>query len=259
MLFRGFSVGAVAAVATCRGLATAAGEGRRLLLRQLFEASSCTYTYLLADAGTGDAVVIDPVLETVPRDLRLLRELGLTLRYAGPARGAHPRPHPRLRHLRPGRRFHGVHRGRAADPRLREDGLPAGLRPHPAPLRPPADLHPARLLPRLPGPRLQRSHGVHGGGGAAAQPPPAAEPRRVRGADGETAAAPPPPDGRRHPGQSPLRDPGRAVATPIPAETAPPLDEATPPCTDEVAPLFPPPPWWSRPLFKGVATPPWFN
>ncbi|XP_066064423.1 persulfide dioxygenase ETHE1, mitochondrial isoform X2 [Chamaea fasciata] len=82
MLFRGFSVGAVAAVATCRGLATAAGEGRRLLLRQLFEASSCTYTYLLADAGTGDAVVIDPVLETVPRDLRLLRELGLTLRYA---------------------------------------------------------------------------------------------------------------------------------------------------------------------------------
>ncbi|NWI37012.1 ETHE1 dioxygenase, partial [Picathartes gymnocephalus] len=49
---------------------------------QLFEASSCTYTYLLADAGTGDAVIIDPVLETVPRDLRLLRELGLTLRYA---------------------------------------------------------------------------------------------------------------------------------------------------------------------------------
>ncbi|XP_053825395.1 LOW QUALITY PROTEIN: persulfide dioxygenase ETHE1, mitochondrial [Vidua macroura] len=73
---------AVAAVATGRGLATAAGEGRQLLLRQLFEASSCTYTYLLADASTGDAVIIDPVLETVPRDLRLLRELGLTLRYA---------------------------------------------------------------------------------------------------------------------------------------------------------------------------------
>ncbi|NWR96032.1 ETHE1 dioxygenase, partial [Furnarius figulus] len=29
-----------------------------------------------------EAVIIDPVLETVPRDLRLLRELGLTLRYA---------------------------------------------------------------------------------------------------------------------------------------------------------------------------------
>ncbi|NXK71131.1 ETHE1 dioxygenase, partial [Sylvietta virens] len=49
---------------------------------QLFEAQSCTYTYLLADAGTGDAVIIDPVLETVPRDLQLLRELGLTLRFA---------------------------------------------------------------------------------------------------------------------------------------------------------------------------------
>ncbi|KAM6289145.1 LOW QUALITY PROTEIN: persulfide dioxygenase ETHE1, mitochondrial [Aegotheles albertisi] len=56
--------------------------GRRLLLRQLFEASSCTYTYVLADAGSGDAVIIDPVLETVPRDIKLLRELGLTLRYA---------------------------------------------------------------------------------------------------------------------------------------------------------------------------------
>ncbi|XP_068855482.1 persulfide dioxygenase ETHE1, mitochondrial-like [Aphelocoma coerulescens] len=73
-----------AAVAIGRGIATATatGAGRQLLLRQLFEASSCTYTYLLADARSGDAVIIDPVLETVPRDLRLLRELGLTLRYA---------------------------------------------------------------------------------------------------------------------------------------------------------------------------------
>ncbi|XP_062368348.1 persulfide dioxygenase ETHE1, mitochondrial isoform X2 [Cinclus cinclus] len=73
----------LASVATARGLATAPGAGRQLLMRQLFEASSCTYTYLLADAGSGDAVIIDPVLETVPRDLQLLRELGLTLRYAG--------------------------------------------------------------------------------------------------------------------------------------------------------------------------------
>ncbi|NXA69947.1 ETHE1 dioxygenase, partial [Mohoua ochrocephala] len=51
-------------------------------LPQLFEASSCTYTYVVADARSRDAVIIDPVLETVPRDLRLLRELGLTLRYA---------------------------------------------------------------------------------------------------------------------------------------------------------------------------------
>ncbi|XP_033928161.1 persulfide dioxygenase ETHE1, mitochondrial, partial [Melopsittacus undulatus] len=56
--------------------------GRKLLLRQLFEPSSCSYTYLLADARSGDAVIIDPVLETVGRDTRLLRELGLRLRYA---------------------------------------------------------------------------------------------------------------------------------------------------------------------------------
>nr|XP_025954187.1 persulfide dioxygenase ETHE1, mitochondrial isoform X2 [Dromaius novaehollandiae] len=49
---------------------------------QLFEARSCTYTYLLADADSGDAVVIDPVLETAARDTQLLRELGLRLRYA---------------------------------------------------------------------------------------------------------------------------------------------------------------------------------
>ncbi|XP_071275346.1 persulfide dioxygenase ETHE1, mitochondrial isoform X2 [Agelaius tricolor] len=83
MLLRAVAASVAASVATARGLATAPrGEGRRLLFRQLFEASSCTYTYLLADAATGDAVIIDPVLETVPRDLRLLRELGLTLRYA---------------------------------------------------------------------------------------------------------------------------------------------------------------------------------
>ncbi|KAM6389973.1 LOW QUALITY PROTEIN: persulfide dioxygenase ETHE1, mitochondrial [Rhynochetos jubatus] len=56
-------------------------SGRRLLRLQLFEASSCSYTYVIADAATGDAVIIDPVLES-PRDTRLLRELGLRLRYA---------------------------------------------------------------------------------------------------------------------------------------------------------------------------------
>ncbi|XP_014117887.1 PREDICTED: persulfide dioxygenase ETHE1, mitochondrial [Pseudopodoces humilis] len=88
MLLRRLSAAAIATIATVatpRGLATAGGEGRQLLMRQLFEASSCTYTYLLADARSGDAVIIDPVLETVPRDLRLLRELGLTLHYAGAA------------------------------------------------------------------------------------------------------------------------------------------------------------------------------
>uniref|UniRef100_A0A8C6ZT27 ETHE1 persulfide dioxygenase n=1 Tax=Nothoprocta perdicaria TaxID=30464 RepID=A0A8C6ZT27_NOTPE len=49
----------------------------------LFEGRSCTFTYIVADAATGDAVVIDPVLETAPRDERLLRELRLRPRTLG--------------------------------------------------------------------------------------------------------------------------------------------------------------------------------
>ncbi|XP_078394218.1 persulfide dioxygenase ETHE1, mitochondrial, partial [Cetorhinus maximus] len=48
----------------------------------LFEKVSCTYTYLLADAATKEAVLIDPVRESAERDLHLLRELGLKLLYA---------------------------------------------------------------------------------------------------------------------------------------------------------------------------------
>lgn len=52
-----------------------------IIFRQLFEKESSTYSYLLADASTGDALLIDPVLETVDRDELLVRELGLNLRY----------------------------------------------------------------------------------------------------------------------------------------------------------------------------------
>lgn len=52
-----------------------------MLFRQLFDPETSTYTYLVADAGTGEAILVDPVLEQVERDTRLLRELGLTLRY----------------------------------------------------------------------------------------------------------------------------------------------------------------------------------
>lgn len=51
---------------------------------QLFESVSCTYTYLLACPHSLEAVLIDPVLETVARDLRIVRELGLRLIYADP-------------------------------------------------------------------------------------------------------------------------------------------------------------------------------
>ena len=52
-----------------------------LIFNQLFEAESCTYTYLFADSLSGDALLIDPVLETAERDEALLKELDLTLRY----------------------------------------------------------------------------------------------------------------------------------------------------------------------------------
>ena len=52
-----------------------------MLLKQLFDQNTWTYTYLLADPSTGEAVIIDPVLEQVDRDLQLLSELGLDLLY----------------------------------------------------------------------------------------------------------------------------------------------------------------------------------
>ncbi|MBR8831465.1 MAG: Hydroxyacylglutathione hydrolase [Chroococcopsis gigantea SAG 12.99] len=50
------------------------------IFRQLFDKESSTYTYLIADTDAGEGILIDPVLEQVERDLRILRELGLTLR-----------------------------------------------------------------------------------------------------------------------------------------------------------------------------------
>jgi sulfur dioxygenase len=50
-----------------------------LIFRQLFDAASSTYTYLLGDAASGRALLIDPVFEHVRRDSALLRELGLEL------------------------------------------------------------------------------------------------------------------------------------------------------------------------------------
>lgn len=50
-----------------------------MLLRQLFDTTSSTYTYLLGDPVAGEAVLIDPVFEHAARDLALLRELGLRL------------------------------------------------------------------------------------------------------------------------------------------------------------------------------------
>ncbi len=51
-----------------------------MLFRQLFDASSSTYTYLLADEDSHEALLIDPVFEQASRDLALLNELGLKLK-----------------------------------------------------------------------------------------------------------------------------------------------------------------------------------
>ncbi|MEH2450352.1 FAD/NAD(P)-binding protein [Nostoc sp.] len=52
-----------------------------MFFRQLFDKESCTYTYLIADPESKTAILVDPVLEQVERDLQILRQLGLTLRY----------------------------------------------------------------------------------------------------------------------------------------------------------------------------------
>ncbi len=51
-----------------------------MLFRQLYDATSSTYTYLLADESSQQALMIDPVFEQVQRDLALLQELGLSLK-----------------------------------------------------------------------------------------------------------------------------------------------------------------------------------
>jgi sulfur dioxygenase len=52
-----------------------------MILRQLFDPETSTFTYLVADPHSRTAALIDPVREHVERDLSLLAQLGLELRY----------------------------------------------------------------------------------------------------------------------------------------------------------------------------------
>jgi sulfur dioxygenase len=52
-----------------------------LLVRQLMDRDTWTYTYLLVDPQSQLGVLIDPVREQVERDLSLLKELGVELLY----------------------------------------------------------------------------------------------------------------------------------------------------------------------------------
>jgi sulfur dioxygenase len=49
---------------------------------QLFDQPSGTYTYIVSDPTTREAIIIDPVEEQIERDMAILQEYKLTLRYA---------------------------------------------------------------------------------------------------------------------------------------------------------------------------------
>lgn len=53
-----------------------------MILRQLFDQQTWTYTYLLADEGSREAVLIDPVIEKMMLYRQLLDELRLNIVYA---------------------------------------------------------------------------------------------------------------------------------------------------------------------------------
>ncbi len=50
-----------------------------MIFKQLFESESSTYTYLIGCPQSGETVLIDPVLETVERDLQVLSDMGRRL------------------------------------------------------------------------------------------------------------------------------------------------------------------------------------
>ena len=50
-----------------------------MIFRQLFDHTSSTYTYLLAERAAGEALLIDPVMENTDRYVKLIEELDLRL------------------------------------------------------------------------------------------------------------------------------------------------------------------------------------
>lgn len=52
------------------------------VFRQWFDSESSTYTYLLGDGESKEAVIIDPVFGQVERDSQFIKDLGLNLKYA---------------------------------------------------------------------------------------------------------------------------------------------------------------------------------
>ena len=120
-----------AGVEPARAPATAP-HSASIIFRQLFHRDSSTYTYLLGDAASGEALLIDPVIETAERDATTARELGLRITtvlnthvHADHVSGA-----SRLRGLLPGLRSAvGAASGALADACLADgDVVPFGRR-----------------------------------------------------------------------------------------------------------------------------------
>ena len=59
---------------------TNTNQGGGIILRQLFHRESSTYTYLIGDKVSGEALLIDPVVECADRDVTTARELGLHIK-----------------------------------------------------------------------------------------------------------------------------------------------------------------------------------
>src|SRR5260370_8181666 len=52
---------------------------RAMVVRQLFDSVSSTYSYLIASRRGGESLILDPVLEKVDRYVQLVKELDLKL------------------------------------------------------------------------------------------------------------------------------------------------------------------------------------
>lgn len=50
-------------------------------VRQLFDRDSCTYTYIVKDRRSGEALIIDPVLELVERDIAVIDAMQAKLKF----------------------------------------------------------------------------------------------------------------------------------------------------------------------------------
>ncbi|KAI3381511.1 hypothetical protein SNEBB_009924 [Seison nebaliae] len=54
---------------------------QNVIFRQLFDNDTKTYTYILGDRQSKDAIVIDPVFELVERDIKTMEELDVKVKY----------------------------------------------------------------------------------------------------------------------------------------------------------------------------------